>query len=326
MRGFARVCTRALATRLDNLRLNKSMRCKAVLFDLQTLRVEPGEVAPEAPKLMAIGIHHASRLSAPVEELKLETLGALLTYEIRDHARQLGLDSIGPREVVIDRLRSHMAPKAAQQSVAESAGGATGASVREKYEGKLMALRARAELKKRGREDGSAAELAAGSGGGGSGGGGWCLQPGASEVSKYCDNRGIVRALLLRPSAALAASAADDDEVRRTLGAEMAQVGDQLAAPPFASASSDCSAEGLLALCEQLHVPAQSVLLVSSSIELVGVARRSHMFTCYLRKRMEGRTDGGTRRVDPDYVASSLADAVHALDELNGVSFRIIPH
>lgn len=317
-----RACRRALSTRLDNLKLNKSMRCKAVIFDLQSLRMEAGEAANDPPPGAGGALNYlsSSRLSAPSEELKAELLDSMLSYELRDAARQRGLDSIGPREVVASRLRQHLAdaePPAPPAASAAEELGAAAAGVRNKYEGKLQALRAKASLKSRG---GDGASPGAG------GGGGWCVQRGATQLAQYLDNRGMARALLLRPSQGLLSSGPPPptaEDVRRRLDAEARQLQEQISAPAFAAVGADASAAGLLELAARLDAQPQSTLLLSSSLELVSAARRSHMFTCYFKKRL-GR-DTGMRGTDPDYVVNSLEEAVHAFDELNGVSFRVIP-
>lgn len=305
---------RQLSTRLDNLRLNKSMRCRVVLFDLQALRIEAGEQRlGNAPKPTAIA--HASRLSQPDEELTSASLDTMLAYEIRDAARQRGVDWVGPRAVVADRLRQHMAktqlPTRDTSASAESNASASG---RDKYEAKLQALRVRASLKAREGVAGVAAD--------GASGGGWCLQPGATNLAQYLDNRGILRGLLCRPS--VSAIAADAVELDSMLDAERAQLLNQITAPPFVRSVRDSTSAGLLRFCEDLETPPVHVMLLSSSLDLIGTARSSGMYTCFLRKHM-GTPDTGMRGNDPDYVISSLDEAVHAFDELNGYSFRVIP-
>ncbi|KAG8465403.1 hypothetical protein KFE25_002710 [Diacronema lutheri] len=324
---------RCLSTRLDNLRLNRSLRCKAVAFDLQSLRIEAGETPPQGSATYG---YSSSRLSAPVEEVTVETLSAMLTYELRDAARQRGLDSIGPREVVLSRLREQLASEAVEhvaplaraghalgaEMPSANGQGARPADVRDKYQAKLDALRARATLKAKG---GMGAD-GAGAPGHAASGGGWCVQPGATLLAQYLDNRGMLRALVLRPSRALLTSGPPPpsaDDVRRAVAAEQRQLAEQLGAPPFSVVGADASAAGLLELAARLEVDPPSLLVVSSCLDLVAVARRSSMFTCFLKKRM-GR-DTGMRGADPDFTINSLDEAVHVFDELNGVSFRVIP-
>lgn len=310
---------RAFSTRLDNIRLNKSMRCRVVLFDLQALRIEPGEKPLDStPKMMAIGVAHASRLSQPDEELTSEGLDTMMAYELRDAARQRGVDWVGPRAVVADRLRQHMAKtqQPPNRVAASSAENDAPTSGRDKYEAKLQALRMRASMKAR--EGGGSGDPAVGA----RGGGGWCVQPGATTLSQYLDNRGILRGLLCRPSAS--AVAADAAEMDSMLDAERAQLLSQLAAPPFVRSVRDGTSAGLLRFCEDVETPPAHVMLLSSSIDLIGVARSSGMFTCYMRKQL-GTPDTGMRGNDPDYIIASLDEAVHAFDELNGYSFRVVP-
>lgn len=329
------------ARRLDNFGLNKALRCKAVIFDLQSLRVETGEETAPSKHREMFNYLASSRLTANVDpDLKAETLPAMLTYEIRDAARQRGIDSIGPREVVIERLRAHLEaqsaavpaapvePAAAAARAARAAAsnglpeelGAKPAAARDKYEGKLQALRAKAAAKARGGAGSNAAE------GSGADGGGWCVQPGATQLAQYLDNRGMVRALVLRPSRALLSSGPPPpsaEDVERTLGSEMRQLLDQISAPAFAAVGASASGAGLVALAAEMQVQPQSALLLSSCLELVSAARREGFSTIYFKKRL-GR-DTGMRGVDPDYTVTSLEEAVHAFDELNGVSFRVIP-
>jgi hypothetical protein len=47
------------------------------------------------------------------------------------------------------------------------------------------------------------------------------------------------------------------------------------------------------------------------------------MTTCYFQKSMGRHT--GMRGVSPDFTVTQLLDVVHSFDELNGVSFRVVP-
>ncbi|KAJ1624738.1 hypothetical protein T492DRAFT_1045225 [Pavlovales sp. CCMP2436] len=314
---------RNLSTRrMDTIGLNKGFICKAVIFDLQAVRVEVGETTAQV----------SAPIELPSKELSLAALGKMLSFELRDAARAAGLDSVGMREVLIERLRDHIEGKApaldseifneAHENVKYlrgimplSAGPAAPAAAAEtprgKYEEKLQALRTKAAAK----------EGVGGASGARSTGMGWCVQPGATNLSQYLDNRGIPRALLLRPSQALLAEGVPPaDELRRTLEGEAAQLISQMTADPFAVVGSDTSSTGLLELCVKLETTPHSVLLLSSSLDLIDVARRAGLLTVYLQKGVAT----GMRGVDPDFVNTKLEDVVHSVDSLNGVSFRVV--
>lgn len=260
--------------RLDNIRLNGKLRCKAVFFDLQALRIEPGErVVPRAA------------VPRPAPRLAADTAHLLLTHDLRDEARQRGVDHIGPRHIVLERLVEHLKAKAEA---------AAPEPLREKYQGRLDAARARAALNT-----------------GPNPSGGWAVQPGATELMQYLDNRGIQRVLMHRPSV-VPGSAVAADQARELL--------EQMATPPFAVEAQACSRASMDECCAALGVAHSAVLMVASCPRIISQARDLRMLTCHLRKK----SAPAAGRV-PDYCISAVRDLVGCLEDVNGVSFRAVP-
>lgn len=336
-----RLAARRLSTRMDNKALNKALLCKAVFVDLQALRIEPGEEPHHEVPSSAQSWYSKSRLGAPVAELTLDTLDTLLTHELRDAARERGVDSIGPRQVIVERLRAQLEEAAAQAPAqpreehghaAEAGDGGgvdEGGSIRDKYAGKLSLLKAKAAQAKR-----PGTPPSGGSGGSG-GGGGWIVQPGATQLVHYLDNRGITRAVVLRPPRRAPRApeddarpeAEDEEAARAALAADAAEVLRQMAVSPFACTHAGAGVDELAELAARLELDLRSVLLLSSDLDTIAAARRAHMLTCYLRKSYGGAAsrDSGLRGVSPDFTVRSLPEVAAAVDQLNGVSFRVVP-
>ena len=302
--------TRPLSLAFKNLGENLVVR--ALIIDARILRRLPGEVQPKRPK------DPYTIRRKPAELLKEGKVKHLLGTEIRDELMRRGAPIIGKRWELEERLAELIAKDGAAgaSSALPSSSGEDAAptrvaeptlddSIRSKYAAALAAKKNKA-LNKTPSEAAAAMAVAAESE--------WQMQPGAGDLLRYIDMRGMARVLL--PSD-------DKDADGAAEGAAMCK---QLQCPGFAHvlASSDASAvrradaAPVLELCEVLGLPSNSVMIVTDHQASLSAARQARLFSTYVAKQIEG----APRRLPSDFAAKDMNSVREVIEQVNGFSFR----
>lgn len=149
------------------------------------------------------------------------------------------------------------------------------------------------------------------------GGATWSLQPGTRELLTYLDMRGMMR--LVMPSAGV-----ESDEAA---GQQAAQLAHTMRVPPFhhilslddAAACRRAEPEPLARLRDALMLPTSTELMVvSSDGGVLKAAKKASSFSCYFFRRLPGAPS----RCPSDFHADDMAGVRHAVEDLNGITFR----
>ena len=145
---------------------------------------------------------------------------------------------------------------------------------------------------------------------------GWHLQPGARDLLTYCDMRNIYRALLPYE--------VDSDEAAL---AQAQQLSTALKVPPWhhvltleeAAATRRGETSALMRAITQLELGASSnLMLVSDQSAVLRSAKKGEAFSCFFRKALPG----APAKLPADFHADNLIGVQHAIEDLNGVTFR----
>ena len=285
--------------------LAENLVVRALIIDARILRRLPGEKQAKPPK----DPHTARR--KPAELIKEGKVKHLLGTEIREELTRRGASFIGKRWELEERLAELIARDGAAGSgegdaptrVAEPI---LDDSIRSKYAAALAAKKNKA-MSKTPIEAAAAMAAATESE--------WNVQPGAGDLLRYIDMRGMLRVLL--PS---------DDAPGGDGAAEGATMCRQLQCPAFAHvmASGDASAlrkadsAPVLELCKVLGLPSSSVMIVTDHQASLSAARQARLFSTHVAKQI----DGAPRRLPSDFSAKDMNSLREVIEEVNGFSFR----
>ena len=131
---------------------------------------------------------------------------------------------------------------------------------------------------------------------------------------QYVDMRGMMRVLVF-----------DDAVLELDRPARAARLAETLQVPAFAYSLGVASLHSagtatLTEVCSQLGVPSSSVMVVSDDPQTIGAPRRSGLGvqTCYFRKNLPGVA----AKIPSDFTATSMLEVRHAIEAVNGVSYR----
>lgn len=145
----------------------------------------------------------------------------------------------------------------------------------------------------------------------------WALQPGVRELLIYLDMRGMAR--LMMPSA----SVSSDEEAER----QAAQLTHTMRVPPFTQvlghedtmACRRGESAPLARLRDALELPSSTeLMLVTDDAAALRAAKAARSYSCYYYRRLPGRPS----RLPTDFHADHMSGVKHAVEDLNGVTFR----
>ena len=295
--------------------LGENLVVRALIIDARILRRLPGERQSKPQK-----DPHAVRRN-PNKLIQEGKVTHLLGTEIRDELMRRGAPIIGKRwelEKQLAELIAKDGPAGASSAPPASSGEGDAkpsrvaepsldtTAIRSKYAAALAAKKNKA-MNKTPSEAIAAMAAATESE--------WDMQPGAGELLRYIDMRGMARVLL--PS---------DDKAGGDGAAEGAAMCKKLQCPGFAhvlasgvaSALRKADAAPLLELCEVLGLPSSSVMIVTDHQASLSAARQARFFSTFVAKPIEG----APRRLPSDFAATNMNSLREVIEEVNGFSFR----
>ena len=317
--------------------INKTLPLRAVVFDARCILRSPEEAAaPNAPRRKDVDLE----IRKPEKLLAEGKIKDMLRTEIREELVKRGLSSVGKPWEIKERLQAAVeadgtspaegtspapapTPPPTPPPLPTPSAGSSPAEKRAAYAAKLRLRTGGSVLRdgtivandspSGGRKTLAADERPADSTLAGSS---WHLQSGAREILTYCDMRGILRALLPFD--------VDSDEAAIAQGAQLARA---LQVPEFchvlslddAAATRRGEPSAIVQACAALELDSSSnLMLVSDEKGVLRAARAARTYSCFFVKRLPGAPS----RLPADFHADDMRGLQHAIEDVNGVTFR----
>ena len=319
--------------------INKTLPCRAILFDARCIMRSPEEAAaPGALKRKDVGLD----LRKPENMIAEGRVKDMLRSEIREELTRRGLSAVGKPWEIKDRLLQSIEAEASAAPPESTDAPPTppppppSAKIDTGPSGSAADKRAAYAAKLRARTGGSMladGTIAASDPKPGArvlapderpvdpdapavAGMSWHLQPGVRDLLTYCDMRNIYRVLLPYD--------VEDDEAGYAQAAQLAR---SLQVPEWhhvlsrdeVAATRRGESAVLAALCGSLELANSSnLMLVSDESAPLRAAKAAGVFSCFFLKRLPGAP---TRR-PADFYAGDMTGLQHAIEDINGVTFR----
>lgn len=331
--------------------LNSKSRLKGVIIDANVLIKLKGEEVKKMHASKQNGTGFLA-LRDTEQLLKEGKAAELLATELREELRKRGAEAVGFRHQLVERLQELVIAEAAAAARGEpvAASNSVGAmgksdtvgasvkalhciagdskkavqsdvpepskkapSVRDKYEEKLRARSAKGAASGEKKVGGNVTAMGSPMAGEDfSAGNGWNFQPGARDLLRYLEMRGISRALVPSMTDSAESARAQAETLERTM-----QV------TPFnhvlpASQAAEMSSKVIVDACQALGLSESAVMVVTDAPRELDAAKAAGVMRCYFAKSMPGRA----KKLPADFVVDTMLGVQHCVEDLNGFTFR----